>query len=714
MVHCLCMDRNSARLRINSLCDEITRLNRAYFTDNKTLVSEDIRDALKQELLALERQFPDLVTADSPTQRIGAPLDSRLPKVPHLTRKESLMDSFSPEDLLDWHEQMARSLGREHFDAPLIAELKIDGLNIALVYTLEENDTNARTATYRYLRAVTRGNGTVGEDVTHTVKTIAEVPLTFTIDRRDDIPLPPLIEVTGEVFMSRAGLERINADLPHEEQFSNARNAAAGTVRQLDPRIAAERSLHMFCYGLGESVCDVVGIQTQNDLLRFLERCNFPVHTGYRLLSTIDEAAVMLADLQKARGTLPFDIDGVVIKVNDRLLQHELGSTAKAPRWARAFKFPAEQKTAQILSIELQVGRTGVITPVANLTPTLIAGSTVSRATLHNSDEIERMDVRVGDTVVVQKAGDVIPEVVSVLENLRPTTSYPFVFPDHCPSCNGPIIRLEGEVAYRCDNPSCKAMRLQVLGHFVSRYAMNIEGLGDESIEALFDLGLVREVSDIFALTPEDLLKVPLYKEKKTENLLRAIAQAKVVPIDRFIFGLGIRHVGREMADLLSRHITWQASIAHTEGLILPIDIALSITSRTEHELSLIHGIGTVVAGSLHAWMTASEHQHILSLLGERGVRCKIPVLSGIPQIFTGKTFVLTGTLPSLSREDAKTLIKERGGKVSASVSKKTTYVLMGADPGSKADDAKSLGIPIIDESAFRALLTIETPVTPE
>ena len=711
------MKKNDAKQRIDKLRAEIWRLNKAYFIEDRTDVSEDVRDALKQELIELEKEFPELISPDSPTQRVGAPLDGRLPKVKHVHPKESLMDAFSRAELDDWVDQMVRALGKS-VKFEFLSELKIDGLNISLVYKKNKDDS------YSLLRAVTRGNGIEGEDVTHTVKTIKAVPLHLTIDRKVD--LPNLMEISGEVYMSKKSLNMINSKLGKDEQFANPRNAAAGSVRQLDPKIAADRNLEMFCYSLDNRSSDACGIKTQEDLMKFLTEIGVPINKELKLCKSLENVETMYKKFQKKRDDLPYDIDGVVLKINDRRMQHDLGSTAKAPRWARAFKFPAEQKTAQILDIQMQVGRTGAITPVAHLTPVQIAGTVVARATLHNADEIERLDVRIGDTVIVQKAGDIIPEVVEVMKNLRPKKAKPFKYPKHCPSCGKDLIRPEGEVVHRCPNKNCSAARQEKIEHFVSRHAMDIDGFGKETVEELLEQGLISDPADIFYLAYEDLFSLPLFKEKKTENILSSIEQAKRIPIDRFLFALGIRHVGQETAEIIAQRIKWptktltveekvisqQASLfeestkkTKVEGVSMD-DIAKTLQSLKIEDLSAIDGIGPIVAESLIEWISEEDNRALLHKFGNAGLIAYQPEGSHASQIFSGKTFVLTGTLPTLSREQAKTMIKERGGKVSSSVSAKTDYVLAGDDPGTKYDNAKKLGIKIIDEKEFKKLIS--------
>ena len=715
------MDKRAATERILKLREEIWRLNKAYFIDDKSEASEDVRDALKKELRELETAFPDLITPDSPTQRVGAPLDGRLPKVRHLTPKESLSDAFSPEELHEWINQMKRSLDSEDQSFEFLCELKIDGLNISLVYELQKDGS------YSLLRAVTRGNGVEGEDVTHTVRTIEELPLYIPVEHaKSEARHPKYMEISGEVYMEKSALERLNAHLSDDEQFANPRNAAAGSVRQLDPQVTAERDLKVFCYALDAASCDARDLKTQESLMSFLEDAGVPTNRERKIFKNIDGVQKFYESWEKKRDRLDYDIDGLVVKVNDRRVQHDLGSTAKAPRWARAYKFPAQQKTAQLLDIELQVGRTGAITPVAHLTPTLVAGSTVSRATLHNEDEIKRLDVHIGDTVVIQKAGDIIPEVVEVITNLRPSGAVPFTFPKHCPSCSSTLVRPEGEAVHRCPGRTCSAVRQERIEHLASRYAFDIDGLGSETIELLIAEGLISDPADVFFLSEDDLIALPLFKEKKTENLLLALDKAKRIPLDRFLFALGIRHVGRETAEIFATRLPWltrKLTVAEkqhataqismfgadtkeieVEGVTMA-DLALTVQKHALEDLSAIDGVGVVVAESIISWFAEEDNRALLHKFENAGVLALLPEGSHAKQIFSGKIFVLTGTLPTLSREDAKSLIKERGGKVSSSVSKKTDYVLAGEDPGSKEQKAKELGVAVIDERKFQAMI---------
>ncbi|OGJ54141.1 hypothetical protein A3D11_03260 [Candidatus Peribacteria bacterium RIFCSPHIGHO2_02_FULL_49_16] len=701
------MNKTQAKERIQKLRREIWRHNRSYFLNDYKEVSDEVHDSLKRELADLEGQFPDLITPDSPTQRVGAPLDGRLPKVAHLSPKESLQDAFTMEDLESWVEQMRRVLGDEEKKFDYLVELKIDGLNISLVY-------ERKKSTYHLVRAVTRGNGVEGEDVTHTIKTIQSIP--FEIQFPITYNLSPItyIEISGEVYISKKSLEAVNKTLSESEQFANPRNAAAGTVRQLDPKVAAHRNMQMFCYSLNREAAEALGCKSQKDVMEFLQNIGIPVCSEYHLCHSLAQIRKLYERLSEKRGTFPYEIDGIVIKLNDRRLQHDLGSTAKAPRWARAWKFPAEEKTAQVLDIHVQVGRTGAITPVAHLTPTHLAGTIVTRATLHNADEIARLDVCIGDTVIVRKAGDIIPEVVEVIRNLRPKEAKPFHYPKNCPSCGALLVRNEGEVVHRCTNKKCTAIRQEMLEHFVSRYAFHIEGFGKETIDALLDAGLITDTADIFTLTHEDLMGLPLFQEKKTENVLKAIEQAKKIPLDRFLFALGIRHIGRETADLLMRRINWpteKLTVEEKKYLGSSVErvaikaIENMLHSIDQEELSAIDGIGNVVVDSLKEWIDDEHHEELLQKLEDAGVLCLKPKGTAAKQIFSGKVFVISGTLPSVSREDAKKMMKERGGKVSSSVSKKTDYLLLGENPGNKFNDAKTFDVKIIGEKEFLEMM---------
>lgn len=709
------IEKKAAKQRLIQLRTEIWRYNQAYFIENASPVSEDVRDSLKQELLRLEQEFPELVTPDSPSQRVGAPLDGRLPKINHVTAKESLMDAFNSADMQEWLEQLERGLETNAATIQFCCEPKIDGLNISLVYT--------RTAdVFTLTRAVTRGNGIEGEDVTHTIKTIRGIPLTIVEPQLID---HDLLEISGEVFLAKETLKRINAHMPTNKQFANPRNAAAGSVRQLDPQIAAERNLEMFCYTLDTATANALTLATQTSVLAMLASWKLPVNNSFKTLHTLTEVEKFYNTLQNTRNALPYEIDGLVVKVDNRKQQFTIGSTAKAPRWAKAYKFAAEQKTAIITAITLQVGRTGAITPVAELTPVELAGTTVTRATLHNEDEIIRQDIHIGDTAIIQKAGDIIPEVVEVLPNLRPANATPYRLPKTCPNCGTTLERLEGEVVSRCVNPDCSAKVHAQIEHAISRYALNIEGLGQETITTLLEQEKIKTVADIFTLTYEDLIHLPLFKEKKTRNVLDSIAQRKHMPIERFLFALGIRFIGRETAEILAKRIEWPSHTIEygtktepdsltlfgaeevTESVegITPNEVLGVLQNITLEDIHTLDGIGPTVGNSLQEYVVLDTTTALFDAFTKAGVIITTNTTQFVEQTLQGKTFVITGTLPTLSREEVKSLIKARGGKVSGSVSKKTDYVLVGSDAGSKAVKAQELGITMLTEAECMALL---------
>ncbi len=711
------MDKSAAGERILKLKEWLKKWNHDYFVLNKNDVSEAARDQIKKELIELENEFPEFITPDSPTQRVGSALSGKFAKIKHITPKQSLMDVFSEEELRDWEERNQKLVPGEKLD--YLSELKIDGLNISIIY--EKG---------RYFKALTRGDGVHGEDVTHTVKTIESVPMELNEVHGVKLDDYPVIAVGGEVFMSKKALQKINKQEQERggEPFANPRNAAAGTVRQLDPQVAADRNLEMFFYSLnlvGDS--KIPAPETQKDLLELLQKLGFCVNKNFvHSSASVGMTGIFkhFDKVKKERDSLPYDIDGIVVKVNDVRHQKLLGSTAKCPRWAVAYKFPAEQSTSQILDITVQVGRTGALTPVAILKPTEVSGSTVSRATLHNEDEIERKDVRIGDTVVIQKAGDVIPEVVQVLTDLRTGHEKKFHMPKHCPVCDGKIERPEGEVAWRCVNPDCYARHTQQLEHFVSRKAFDIVGLGEKVIEQLVNDHFVKDAGDFFTLKYADLLKLDLFKDKKAQNLLDSIEKAKLIPLPRFIYALGIRYIGEENANLLADHLnlkTHKVEIAQTQqrdqmalfdepakthkAEVAEIEEMLSeIQKMSLEEINAIGRIGDTVAPAIHDWFHDKKNVILLQKLQKAGVKLTIEKRT-ISHKLKGKTFVITGTLPTLSRDEAKELIRLNGGKSVAAVSKNTDYVLAGTEPGSKYDEAVKHGVKIIDEKEFLKMI---------
>lgn len=693
------MSKPDAEKRIRKLREFLKQWNYQYFIENNTTLSEPARDQLKRELEELEKHYPEFITPDSPTQRIGAPLSGRLAKVRHKNPKQSLQDVFSWEEIKDWEERMTRILPKETF--AYISELKIDGLNISLWYEKGQ-----------FVRALTRGDGTFGEDVTHTVRTIESIPL--------QLKEPLTAEISGEVYMSKKAFEKMK-----DEGFANPRNAAAGSVRQLDPAITASRHLSAFFYTL----------KTDEDLdqeavLTTLQEQGFPTEPHWKKHKSLESIHHFLDEWAKKRDDLPYGTDGIVIKVNSAAHQQRLGSTARAPRWAVAYKFPASQATTVVEDVVFQVGRTGAITPVAELKPTFLDGSTVSRATLHNEDEIIRKDVRIGDSVVLQKAGDVIPEVVEVITSLRTGKEKKVHFPKHCPVCEAALVRPEGEAIHRCPNAECPGKTREQIYHFVSKKGFDIDALGEKIIDQLIDRSLIVTPADIFHLAYDEIYSLDLFEQKRTENLLKAIEMAKHVPFSRFLFALGIRHLGeksaRDLVPELQRHLHFkkeklknssaeQTSLFGDEtdesGSIeytTPGDISDYLTHQADHweKLDSVEGIGPKVIESMKEWFQSRDHQHMLKKLTDDGVRVvKEHFINEHDPAFDGKTFVITGSFESFSREELKSIILRKGGKVSGSVTAKTHALLAGEAPGSKLKKAQELGVQVWDEEKVKKVL---------
>lgn len=704
------MNKEDAKQRIEKLKDWLKKWNYDYFVLNKSDVSEGARDKIKKELTDLENEHPEFITPDSPTQRVGSALSGKFAKIKHITPKQSLSDCFSEQELIDWEERIMKLVPGEKLD--YISELKIDGLNLSLVY--EKGIL---------LKAITRGDGVHGEDVTHAVRTIESVPLELNEIRNYRLEDYPILEVGGEVFMSKKNFEKLNEG--EGDIFANPRNAAAGTVRQLDPKVSADRKLDMFFYNITLPEKSIIPKPTtQKETLELLQKLGLKVNTNFVHHKDPDSVIKESEKWEKKKDSLPYIIDGLVVKVNQVRHQNLMGSTAKSPRHAIAYKFPAEQSTSQILDIEVQVGRTGALTPVAILKPTEVAGSLVSRATLHNEDEIERKDVRIGDTVIIQKAGDVIPEVVEVLKDLRTGKERRFKMPLRCPVCSGAIIRPAGEVVRRCINPKCYAIHQQQLEHFVSRAAFDIDGLGEKVIEQLIKSKLIEDPSDIFDLKYSTLLHLELFKDKKTQNLLDSIEAAKVIPLPRFLFALGLRFVGAETADLLASHLILathlitikkgqkkeQLTLFQEEVKEKTIEVAeikeliKELKIMPLDELKDVEGIGEKVAESIREWINDEKNLKYLEKLQKNGVKLKVNATKRTEKL-KNKTFVITGTLPKLSRDEAKELIKKNGGRTSSSVSKNTDYVLAGTSPGSKYEMAKKLGVEVIDEEGLLKMI---------
>lgn len=655
--------------------EELRRLlhyhsHRYYVLDAPEIADAEF-DRLYQRLVKLEQAYPDLITADSPTQRVGGTPAEGFERVAHSVPMLSLANAFSAEDLLAFDARVKSGLDGEPLE--YVVELKIDGLAINLVYEAG-----------RLLRAATRGDGTEGEDVTTNVRTIKAVPLVL------NGQVPPVMEVRGEAYMPRPAFDRLNEERLQtgEALLANPRNAAAGSLRQLDPKVTAARTLDIFVYGMGAREELTVG--THEQTLRFLQELGFKVNPHFKVFKTIEEVIDHCESWAEKRVDLPYDIDGLVIKVNSLAGQRRLGSTAKDPRWAIAFKFPAEQATTIVEDIVVRVGRTGVLTPTAVLRPVRLAGSTVSRATLHNEDYIREKDIKIGDTVIIHKAGEIIPEVISVVFSRRTGEEQSFTIPEICPECGSLVLRIPGESAHKCINSACPAQLREGIIHFVSRDAMNIDGLGQAVVTSLVDAGLIADAADLYTLTAEQVVKLERMGPKSAQNLINAIAVSKQAGLSRLLFGLGIRFVGAKAAATLARHFG---------------DIDL-LRQAAEEDLTALDEIGPRIAESVVEYFARPETEQLLTKLAAAGVKLteeKRRTTEGLP--LSGKTFVLTGTLPTLTRSDAAALIESKGGKVASSVSKKTDYVVAGEEAGSKLDKAQQLGITVLNEQELQHLL---------
>lgn len=646
-----------------------TQLNQyayEYYVLDKPSVEDAHYDRLYKELEELEELYPELVTEDSPTQRVGGIVLSGFEKVTHDIPLYSLSDVFNKEELTAFDNRVQKAVGHE---VTYCCELKIDGLSISLKY---ENG--------RFIQGATRGDGTVGENITENLKTVKSIPLT--------LKEPVTIEVRGECYMPKASFIKLNQEREEAGQdvFANPRNAAAGSLRQLDTKVAASRNLSSFLYTVADF--GPLTAQTQQEALAELDKLGFRTNQERKLCSNIEEVWAYIESFHEARTKLDYEIDGIVIKVNEFSLQDELGFTVKAPRWATAYKFPPEEVETVIEDIEWTIGRTGVVTPTAVMTPVRVAGSTVSRASLHNADYIEMKDIRLKDHVVIYKAGDIIPEVSRVLKDKRPEESQPYEMPEHCPVCESELVHLEEEVALRCINPKCPALIKEGLNHFVSRDAMNVDGLGPKVLEQMYDKGLVKDVADLYKVTEEQLLTLEKIKEKSANNILAALQNSKDSSVERLIFGLGIRHVGSKAAKILAEHFGSLEALGEADK-----EAIISLDS-----------IGETIADSLTAYFSNAEVHELLEELKSVGVNFEYKGLrtadiASVASPFKDKTVVLTGKLTQYTREEAKARIESLGGKVTGSVSKKTDIVVAGADAGSKLTKAESLSIEVWDEN---------------
>ena len=659
------MNLKEAEKLVADLQNLLNQYSYEYHVQDKPSVPDAEYDRLLRELIEYEEAFPELKTPDSPTQRVGGTILDMFEKVEHRSPMLSLGNAFNEDDLRDFDRKVRQAVGDKY---SYVCELKIDGLAVTLQYE----------AGY-FTRGATRGDGSVGEDITENLRTIKSIPL--------KLKEPVSIEVRGEAFMPKRSFEALNKakDDQGEEPFANPRNAAAGSLRQLDSKLAAKRNLDVFLYAIAD--LGETGVESHSEGLDLLDRLGFKTNQERKKCSTIEEVLTYIEGWVERRPNLAYDIDGIVIKVDSLQQQEEMGRTAKSPRWSIAYKFPAEEVITTLRSIELNVGRTGVITPTAILDPVRVAGSTVQRATLHNEDLIREKDIKIGDQVVIKKAGDIIPEVVNVLADRRTGEEIDFAMPTECPECNSELVRLEGEVALRCLNPQCPAQIREGLIHFVSRNAMNIDGLGEKVISQLFSEHLIHDVADLYKVTYEQLIGMERMGEKSATNLLKAIESSKSNSLERLLFGLGIRHVGSKAAKTLAQYFETMEALSQAQL----------------EDLTAINEIGEKMANAVVAYFENEEVQLLLSELKKAGVNFsytgpKLAAIETIDSVFAGKTVVLTGKLHQMGREEAKEKLEALGAKVAGSVSKKTDLLIAGEDAGSKLTKAESLGIDVWDE----------------
>lgn len=655
-----------AQKEILKLRREIEHHNKLYYVMDAPVISDYEYDMLMNRLKALEAEHPELVTPDSPTQRVGGMALSQFEPVQHQVPLESLTDVFSYEELFAFGDRMDTLLSETH---DYVVEPKIDGLSMSLEY---ENGV--------FIRGATRGDGVTGENVTENLRTVRSLPLRIE-------NAPERLIVRGEVYMSKAVFEELNAqrEISGEQLLANPRNAAAGSMRQLDPKVAAARKLDIICFNMqysseGEYTTHAQTLDAMRDM-------GFPV-VSYTRFDNIRDCVRQIEWLGEHREELPFDMDGAVIKINSLAQRQALGSTAKAPRWAVAFKYPPEKKESRVLDIVVQVGRTGVLTPKVIVEPIRLAGTTVSAATLHNQDNIDRLDLRIGDTVLLQKAGEIIPEVLSVNKEKRPEGTVPFVLPQFCPECGSPVVRDEDGAALRCTSPECPAQRLRNVAHFASREAMDMEGLGISVCESLINSGLVKDAADLFYLEPQSIAELDRMGKKSAENLIAAIEKSKEAGLSRLLCGFGIRQVGQKAAKVLASYYP-------------DLD---SLMEATEEELTRVPDIGGITAAFIRNWFDNPQTQDLIERLRKAGVDFKSHEEKKDDR-FAGMTFVLTGALSKFTRDEASAIIESYGGKASGSVSKKTSYVVAGENAGSKLTKAQSLGIPVLSEEEFAAMI---------
>lgn len=655
-----------AKTEIEKLREEIEYHNRLYYVNDAPVISDYDYDMLMVRLIKLEEEHPELVTPTSPTQRVGGKALSQFTPVHHQVPLESLSDVFSFDELRAFGERMEQALGN---DRQFCVEPKIDGLSMSLEY---KNGY--------FVRGATRGDGVTGEDVTENLRTVRSLPMHL-------VDAPEYLIVRGEVYMSKAVFNELNAEreINGEALLANPRNAAAGSIRQLDPKVAASRKLDIVCFNM--QYTDGEPYMTHSETLDAMKHMGFPI-VPYKLCGTIGECCERIEQIGQERGDFAYDIDGAVIKINSLSQREALGSTAKFPRWAVAYKYPPEKKESRVVDIVVQVGRTGVLTPKAVIEPVRLAGTTVSNATLHNQDNIDRLGIRIGDTVLVQKAGEIIPEVLSVNKDKRPEGTVPYKMPELCPECGAPVVRDADGAALRCTSPECPAQRLRNLAHFASREAMDIEGLGISVCQSLISSGLVGSPAELYSLDVQSVAQLDRMGEKSAENLINAIEKSKNAGLARLLCAFGIRQVGQKAAKTLAVHFG-------------TLD---KLMQATLEELTNVHDIGAITADFLIEWFSLPQSQHQIKLLREAGVSFESTDTVKDAR-FTGMTFVLTGELSGYKRDEAAAIIESYGGKASSSVSKKTSYVLAGENAGSKLKKATDLGITVINEEQFNEMI---------
>lgn len=664
----------NVRNKINDLRSELNDHNYRYYVLDNPVISDAKYDRLLRELQSLEDAHPDLITNDSPTQRVGAPPLDGFGSIEHRIPMQSLANAMNIGELLAFHDRLIRRLGEER-NIEYIAEPKLDGLAVELVY---ENG--------KFVNGSTRGDGTTGENITQNLKTIRAIPLALRVEAHS---VPVLLEVRGEVFIRKDDFLKLNTQQESNDKplFANPRNAAAGSLRQLDSSITATRPLSIFCYQAG--VVEGVTFKTHSEFLAVLQNWGFPVNPEINVLNGIEDAITFHSDLESRRNTLPYEIDGSVIKVNNYALREELGVRSRSPRWAIAGKFKAQQETTVIEDIVLSVGRTGAVTPVAKMHPVKVGGVVVSNVTLHNQDEIDRKDIRVGDTVLIQRAGDVIPQVVKVILEKRPANTQQFKMSNSCPECNHDVFRPEGEVVARCQNLSCPAQIKRRIEHFVSKNAMDIDGVGEKLIDQLVEKNLIKSVDDLFRLTVNQLSGLERMAEKSAENTLSALNNSKHTTFHRFVHALGIRNVGEHVAKVLEK-----AFGGNIEKFMNAI----------AEDLEIIDEVGPIVSETIVKFWADKNNVNIVNNCFELGVTLENNLID-LDQIFTGKTFVFTGSLETITRNEGKEIVQDRGGRAAGSVSAKTDYVVAGANAGTKLKKAKELDISVLTELEFMDLI---------